>query len=281
MAQRWSQAWQQPPSPPAAVVSASISGEAATLNLDGADDNVTVSVSGGLLVHGQTTGGLLGGSDWDSATAGDQTVPADGVHRRHQRRRRQRRPDCARKEHGDRRREVIGDGGDDLLTGADSNDSLGGGEGNDRLVGAKGADTMSGGAGNDVLVWNNGDGSDVADGDAGNDETVINGAPTAGDQFHDQAAGQPGALRPRKPRPVLRRPHQRALDRQRSGWQRHDDRRSRARRAHRPHAQAATRAPTRSRAATAPTASSAATTSTHSSAVPVGTSSLAIAAPTR
>ena len=76
---------------------------------------------------------------------------------------------------------VIGDGGDDLLTGADSNDSLGGGEGNDRLVGAKGADTMSGGAGNDVLVWNNGDGSDVADGDAGNDETVINGAPTAGD----------------------------------------------------------------------------------------------------
>ena len=63
----------------AAAVSASISGEAATLNLDGADDNVTVSVSGGLLVHGQTTGGLNSGSDWDSATAGDQTVPADGT----------------------------------------------------------------------------------------------------------------------------------------------------------------------------------------------------------
>ena len=28
---------------------------------------MTVSVSGGLLVHGQTTGGLNSGSDWDSA----------------------------------------------------------------------------------------------------------------------------------------------------------------------------------------------------------------------
>src|SRR5262245_66270976 len=63
----------------AAVSSASIVGGVATLNLDAADDNVTVSVSGGLLVHGQATGGLNSGSDWDSATAGDQTVPADGT----------------------------------------------------------------------------------------------------------------------------------------------------------------------------------------------------------
>ena len=63
----------------AAVSSASIVGGVATLNLDGADDNVTVSVSGGLLVHGQTTGGLNSGSDWDSATDGDQTVPANGT----------------------------------------------------------------------------------------------------------------------------------------------------------------------------------------------------------
>src|SRR5436309_15534567 len=63
----------------AAASSASISGTTATLNLDGADDNVTVSVSGGLLVHGQTTGGLNSGSDWDSSTAGDQTVPANGT----------------------------------------------------------------------------------------------------------------------------------------------------------------------------------------------------------
>ena len=64
----------------AAVSSAAISGTTATLNLDSADDNVTVSVSGGLLVHGQTTGGLNSGSDWDSATPGDQTVPASGVY---------------------------------------------------------------------------------------------------------------------------------------------------------------------------------------------------------
>ena len=63
----------------AAVASASIQGATATLNLDGAEDNVTVSVSGGLLVHGQTTGGLASGSDWDSATGGDQTVPANGT----------------------------------------------------------------------------------------------------------------------------------------------------------------------------------------------------------
>ena len=63
----------------AAVSSATIDGLTATLNLDGADDNVTVSASGGLLVHGQATGGLNSGSDWNSAVAGDQAVPADGT----------------------------------------------------------------------------------------------------------------------------------------------------------------------------------------------------------
>jgi len=46
----------------AAVTSASINDLTATLNLDGANDNVTVSVSGGVLAHGQTTGGLASGS---------------------------------------------------------------------------------------------------------------------------------------------------------------------------------------------------------------------------
>ena len=110
----------------AAVSSASINGMTATLNLDGADDNVTVSVAGGLLVHGQTTGGLNSGSDWDSATAGDQTVPANGTF-------------GVVVNGGDGNdaitvlaknteidgAKLIGDGGDDVLTGADSNDSLG------------------------------------------------------------------------------------------------------------------------------------------------------------
>ena len=175
----------------AAVASASIQGGTATLNLDGADDNVTVSVSGGLLVHGQTTGGLNSGSDWDSVTAGDQTVPADGTF-------------GVLINGGDGNdaltvlaknteiggAKLIGDGGDDVLTGSDSDDSLVGGDGNDRLVGAKGDDTMVGDAGNDTLVWNQGDGSDVADGGVGNDGAEVNGAPTLGDVFTlDPVAG--------------------------------------------------------------------------------------------
>jgi len=175
----------------AAVSSASINGLTATLNLDGADDNVTVSVAGGLLVHGQTTGGLASGSDWDSATAGNQTVPADGT-----------RTVIVNGGNGNDSITVVakntelassglnGDGGDDVVTGPDSNDTLNGGDGDDRLVAGKGDDAMNGGAGNDTLVWNQGDGSDTAIGDAGNDGSEVNGAPTLGDVFTlEPAAG--------------------------------------------------------------------------------------------
>src|SRR5215218_9636159 len=107
----------------AAVSSASVDGLTATLKLDGADDNVTVSVAGGLLVHGQTTGGLNSGSDWDSAKQGDQTLAADGL------------PTVIVNGGGGNdsitvlaktteltRAELNGDGGDDVLTGADTDD---------------------------------------------------------------------------------------------------------------------------------------------------------------
>jgi Ca2+-binding RTX toxin-like protein len=177
----------------AAVASASIDGQTATLNLDGADDNVTVSVSGGLLVHGQTTGGLASGTDWDSTTAGNQTVPADGSF-----------GIVVNGGGGNDSITVLakttetsgvklnGEAGDDVLTGADTNDSLAGGEGNDRLVGAKGDDELSGDAGNDTLVWNNGDNNDVDDGGAGNDTTEINGNATLGDTFTVAPAIDPG-----------------------------------------------------------------------------------------
>jgi Ca2+-binding RTX toxin-like protein len=168
----------------AAVSSASITGATATLNLDGADDNVTVSVSNGLLVHGQTTGGLASGSDWDSSFPGDQTIPADGT-------------SIVEINGGDGNDSLtvlakitevggvrlVGGGGDDVLTGADTGDSLAGGDGNDRLVGAKGGDDMDGGEGNDTMVWNNGDGSDFIVGDLGIDTTEVNGNPTLGDAF--------------------------------------------------------------------------------------------------
>ena len=168
----------------AAVSSASINDLTATLNLDGAADNVTVSVSGGVLVHGQTTGGLNSGKDWDSGTDGDQTVPADGT-----------RTVIVNAGDGNDAVTVLakdteiasvglnGGNDDDVLTGADSNDTLNGDAGNDRLVGAKGLDVMNGGAGNDTLVWNNGDGSDTINGDAGNDATEVNGNATLDDVF--------------------------------------------------------------------------------------------------
>ena len=178
----------------AAVTSASINGTTATLNLDGADDNETVSVSGALLVHTGTGGGLNSSSDWDSATPGDQTVPANGTF-------------TVVVNGGDgndsitvlaknteiAEAKLFGEGGDDVLTGADTNDFLEGGEGNDRLVGAKGTDLMVGGAGNDTLVWNNGDGSDRIDGGAGNDVTEVNGSTTLGDVF--TLDPEPGGVR--------------------------------------------------------------------------------------
>src|SRR5689334_23917913 len=179
----------------AAVSSATINDSTATLNLDGADDNLTVSVSGGLLVHGQTTGGLASGSDWDSATPGNQTVAADGTF-------------TVVVNGGDgndsltvlaKTTEIAGatlngGNGDDVLTGADTNDVLNGGDGNDRLVGAKGTDSMDGDAGNDTLVWNNGDGSDTMDGGAGNDGVEVNGNATLGDTFTIAPDAQAGHI---------------------------------------------------------------------------------------
>src|SRR5215217_8544010 len=166
----------------AAVSSASINELTATLDLDGANDNVTVSVAGGVLVHGQTTGGLDSGTDWDSETDGVQTVPAIGVF-----------TVIVNGGDGNDSLAVIaedteiasvglsGGNDDDVLTGADTNDTLNGDNGNDRLVGARGSDVMNGGAGNDTAVWNNGDGTDTINGDAGNDGTEVNGNPTLGD----------------------------------------------------------------------------------------------------
>src|SRR5215204_4886685 len=168
----------------AAVTSASIDQLTATLNLDGADDNVTISVAAGVLVHGQTTGGLNSARDWDSGTAGDQTVPADGT-----------RTVIVNAGEGNDAITIVarntelasaginGDGGDDVLTGSDANETLTGGPGDDRLVAGKGDDAMNGGAGNDTVVWNQGDGNDRANGDAGNDGSEVNGAPTLGDVF--------------------------------------------------------------------------------------------------
>ena len=160
------------------------SGATATLNLDGADDNVTVSVSGGLLVHGQTTGGLNSGTDWDSATDGDQTVPADGTF-----------TVIVNGGAGNDSITVLakntelassalnGEGGDDVLTGADSNDTLDGGDGNDRLVGGEGRRRHERRGRQRHAGVEQRRRLGPIDGDAGNDAAEVNGAPTLGDVF--------------------------------------------------------------------------------------------------
>jgi Ca2+-binding RTX toxin-like protein len=178
----------------AAASSATINGTTATLNLDAANDNETVSVANGLVVHSAVGGGLNSSSDWDSTEPGDQTVPADGTF-----------TIVVNGGEGNDSLTVLaktteiasatlnGEAGDDVLTGADTNDVLNGGEGNDRLIGAKGTDLMDGGGGNDTLVWNNGDGSDRMNGEAGTDTAEVNGSSTLGDVF--TLAPEPGGVK--------------------------------------------------------------------------------------
>lgn len=170
------------PASVSAAYNSAIAGTTLTLSGDAAADTLTVAETGGLLNHNQVGNGFNSPTDFDNAAAGDQTLPANNT------------IDLVVNA-GDGDDAVTintanllsvtvdGQGGNDALTGNNDADNLRGGPGDDVVVGARGNDDMEGGDGNDVFIWNNGDGSDVVDGDAGNDETVINGAPTAGDQF--------------------------------------------------------------------------------------------------
>jgi Ca2+-binding RTX toxin-like protein len=66
---------------------------------------------------------------------------------------------------------LTGSGGDDILFGGRGFDSLDGGAGNDSLYGGKGNDTLLGGAGDDFLSGENGD--DFLTGGAGNDRFLL------------------------------------------------------------------------------------------------------------
>ena len=71
---------------------------------------------------------------------------------------------------------LIGEGGDDILTGGSAADTLQGDDGNDSLTGGAGDDNLFGGLGNDSIIFG-----------AGND-TVFGGG---GDDFFDDASGTP------------------------------------------------------------------------------------------
>ncbi|MDQ2102010.1 DUF4347 domain-containing protein [Azospirillum isscasi] len=79
---------------------------------------------------------------------------------------------------------IVGNGGNNVLTGTSQQDSIAGGDGNDSISGGAGFDTLDGGAGNDTLIGGagngrlyGGDGNDSLDGGAAND-TLDGGAGT-------------------------------------------------------------------------------------------------------
>lgn len=91
--------------------------------------------------------------------------------------------------------DILGDEGDDALTGSLSDDDLDGGAGNDSLFGGRGGndrllggagndflngnrgnDSLFGGEGDDVIDWLPGDGSDLVEGDEGQDTLLFVGA---------------------------------------------------------------------------------------------------------
>lgn len=187
------------------VASAAIDDLTATLNLSGPFNGMTVSVAGGLLVHDPADpvfDGTNSRFDWDSTEAGDQTVPADGTF-----------TVVVNGGAGNDQLTVLatkdevaavglnGGEGEDVLTGADSNDTLNGGEDGDIIAGAKGDDVLNGGPGNDTLVWTNDDGSDTINGDAGDDTFDVAGSPIQGDAF----LLEPNGARVRLTRVNLRR----------------------------------------------------------------------------
>jgi Ca2+-binding RTX toxin-like protein len=137
-----------------AAVTGTVAGDTATLTGDAANDNIAISVSGANLRHNLS--GFNSNVDFDSATAGDQTLTAAGT------------------------LTIDGGAGDDIIVAGPNLDTLRGGEGSDRLTGGPNnapkpaKESISGGAGNDVMIWNNGDGDDVNDGGDGADETLFN-----------------------------------------------------------------------------------------------------------
>lgn len=77
---------------------------------------------------------------------------------------------------------ITGEGGNDILSGATGNDTLSGGQGDDRLNGGSGDDTIDGGDGNDFV--NAGSGDDVLTGGGGND-TFVFGPNSGNDRITD------------------------------------------------------------------------------------------------
>jgi len=182
----------------AAATSASFAGNVAQIQFDDAADGVTITevLDGPNLVlsHGQTGGSFAGATDWDTATAGVQTVLVGAN------------PGVVVRTGGGNDQlaatltttgaiELDAEAGDDTVLGSIRPETVKGGAGDDRLVAGRGDDTVLGGDGNDTLVWNNGDGTDQMTGEAGADAVEVNGSPNAGDVFVTKPGAAAGSVR--------------------------------------------------------------------------------------
>jgi Ca2+-binding RTX toxin-like protein len=142
-------------------------GNLLTVNGDGANDAINLSVTGAqpvIAVNGQATT-VPAGANTEivvEAGAGNDDVIAGAL---------------AAADY----KSLVADGGEgtDTLIGGEGTDTLNGGGENDALIGGKGTDVVNGGSGNDVMEWNNGDGNDQNLGGEGTDESVFNGASVA------------------------------------------------------------------------------------------------------
>lgn len=110
---------------------------------------------------------------------------------------------------------ILGEEGNDLLTGGKADDEIDGGPGDDtifgrggedRIFGREGNDSLSGGGGNDqlfggdeddVIDWFPGDGSDVAEGEDGQDKLLFAGSNNS--EIIDISANGPRLLFSRNP----------------------------------------------------------------------------------
>jgi Ca2+-binding RTX toxin-like protein len=166
------------PSAANAAFTSAISGT--TVTVTGAVDaeTFTTSEGGGLLQHDQVGGGFNSTSDWDTTTAGDQTLPADNTIAL-----------VLDTAGGDDTVVLgtanflsaavsLGDGNDDV-TGSGDAETLNGGAGEDVIAGGAGDDVIDAGAGDDLIVWRNGHGSDTVSGGDGDDESRISGSAGA------------------------------------------------------------------------------------------------------
>ena len=167
-------------------ITAVFDGGVLTVTGDNQDNSITVSTDAGgtLLVNGglvPVTGGvattgntslirILGLNGNDILQANDDNGPLPSAN-------------------------ILGDEGDDTLTGSLSDDEIDGGAGNDSLFGGRGGndrllggagndflngnrgnDSLFGGDGDDVIDWLPGDGSDLVEGDEGQDTMLFVGA---------------------------------------------------------------------------------------------------------